>query len=155
MRFLISHISCALLAAAFASAAGCSRGAEVAIVAPDGKVRAVICIEIAANSETRAMGLMYRDELAPDSGMLFVFPERRVVSFWMKNTPIPLDMIFADSAGRIIGIVENAEPFSERPREVQGLSQYVLEVNGGVAARLGIRAGDRLDFRGSTPKARD
>lgn len=155
MRFVISHISCALLAAAFASAVGCSRGPEVAIVAPNGKARAVITVEIADTPATRERGLMNRRELAADAGLLFVFPVAIQASFWMKNTPMPLDMIFADSAGRIIGIVENAEPFSQRPREVQGLSQYVLEVNGGVAARLGIRAGDRLDFRGFTPKARD
>jgi len=152
---VILHIACALLAAALASAAACSRRPEVAILAPNGKARAVITVEIADTPATRERGLMNRRELAADAGMLFVFPVAVQASFWMKNTPIPLDMVFADSAGRIIGIVENAEPFSQRPREVQGLSQYVLEVNGGGAARLGIRAGDRLDFRGFTPNPRD
>ncbi|MGH7948202.1 MAG: DUF192 domain-containing protein [Candidatus Binataceae bacterium] len=149
----LSHIAWLLLAAALA--AGCSRGPQVAIVAPNGKAQAVFTVEIADTPVTRERGLMNRRELGANAGMLFVFPIAVEASFWMKDTPLPLDMIFADSSGRIIGIIENAEPFSQSPREVPGRSQYVLEVNGGTSARLGIRAGQTLDFRGFTPKARD
>jgi hypothetical protein len=140
---------------ALVAVAACARGPEVAIVAPDGSVRAVVKVELADTPATREMGLMYRRELAVDAGMLFVFPAPLAASFWMKNTPLPLDMIFADATGRVIGMVEGAEPFSERTVGVQGLSKYVLEVNAGAGARIGVRPGDRLDFRGFTPEARD
>ncbi len=135
--------------------AGCARGPEVAIVAPDGAVRAVVKVELADTPATREIGLMYRRELAADAGMLFVFPTPLAASFWMKNTPLALDMIFADATGRVIGLVEKAEPFSERAVGVEGLSKYVLEVSAGTAARIGVRPGDRLDFRGFMPGARE
>ena len=87
--------------------------------------------------------------------MLFVFKQPQQLTFWMKNTEIPLDMIFAGADGTVAGIVANAEPFSERQLSVAGDSQYVLEVNGGFAQRHGIRSGDRLQFLGLTPGAKD
>jgi uncharacterized membrane protein (UPF0127 family) len=71
----------------------------------------------------------------------------------MHNTPISLDMIFADAAGRVTGIVANAEPFSNKQVGVEGDSEYVLEVNGGFCAKNGIKAGDRFDFSGFPPHA--
>jgi uncharacterized membrane protein (UPF0127 family) len=73
----------------------------------------------------------------------------------MKNTIIPLDMIFADGAGKIIGVVRRAEPFSEAIDAVEGDSQYVLEVNGGYCERHGIAAGDTLHFEGFVPHSQD
>ncbi len=76
-------------------------------------------------------------------------------NFWMHNTEIPLDMIFADASGWVIGIVANAEPFSDKEVGVEGGSEYVLEVNGGFCAKNGIKVGDRLNFSGFSPQARD
>jgi uncharacterized protein len=113
----------------------------------------MVRVEIADTAEAREMGLMYRQHLAQNAGMLFIFKAPHPLTFWMKNTEIPLDMIFADADGIVMGIVANAEPFSERQLSVAGNSQYVLEVNGGFAQRHGIRPGDHLQFLGFTPRA--
>ncbi len=142
-----------VLAALLLAVAACERGPRVAIIAPDGSTRATLEIEIADTAAKRELGLMYRDALEDDAGMLFIFPAPSQQAFWMKNTKIPLDMLFADASGHVIGIVANAEPYSEAPRGVSGNSQYVLEVNGGACRRLGIKAGDRLEFIGFSPAA--
>jgi uncharacterized membrane protein (UPF0127 family) len=105
-------------------------------------------VELAMTPEEQARGLMYRTHLDTDAGMLFVSRAPRPQSFWMKNTLIPLDMIFIGGDRRIVGIVENAQPETETARFVDGLSQYVLEIGGGLSARLGIRAGQPVDFEG-------
>lgn len=102
--------------------------------------------EIADSPAERARGLMNRTELADGHGMLFIFPRAAQQSFWMKNTFIPLDMIFIRPDRTILGIVENAEPETLDARQVPGLSQYVLEINGGQAAELGIASGQRVEF---------
>jgi len=94
------------------------------------------------------MGLQYRHELAAGRGMIFLFPAEAPQTFWMKNTPIPLDMIFIDHDRKIVGIVEQTTPFSLEPRSVGVPSQFVLEINGGLAKRYGIQAGDRVRFDG-------
>lgn len=104
-------------------------------------------VELAMTPEARARGLMYRHDLPPDAGMLFVFPETETQAFWMKNTPLPLDMIFIDERFRIVGLVEHAVPFSTSPLGPGRPSRYVLEVNAGFATRHHIRAGDRVEFR--------
>lgn len=91
---------------------------------------------------------MYRNHLEADAGMLFIFDRDAPLTFWMKNTFIPLDMIFIDGERRIVGIVENAVPETETPRRVQGLSRYVLEIGGGLSRRLGIAPGGQVDFEG-------
>ena len=102
-------------------------------------------VEVMRNDEQRARGLMFRRELAADRGMLFDFKQEQPVAFWMKNTYIPLDMIFIDRKGEIANIAENTEPLSERSvpaaRPVVGL----LEVIAGTSKRLGIKAGDRVE----------
>ena len=145
------------LAMFFATSAilGCARGPCVAIVAPDGKSRATVAVEVADNESQREVGLMYRKHLDDDAGMIFVFEGAEHRNFWMHNTVIPLDMVFADGSGRVIGIVANAEPFSDKLLGVDGDSEYVLEVNGGFCAKNGIKAGDRFDFSGFVPQARD
>jgi len=140
-----------LLAALLAIAAACDRGPRVTILASNGSTLATVKIEIADTPQKQELGLMYRDALAGDAGMLFVFATPAHQVFWMKNTRIPLDMLFADSQQRIIGIVANAEPYSEARLSVPGDSQYVLEVNGGFCQRHGVKAGDRLDFLGFSP----
>jgi uncharacterized membrane protein (UPF0127 family) len=107
-----------------------------------------VSVEIASNDETRARGLMFRRSMPEDAGMLFVFAEERHQSFWMKNTYLPLDMLFVDAKGTIVGIVENAEPHTLTSRSVPGVSKFVLELNGGWCARHGVAAGDRMTVEG-------
>ena len=132
---------------------GCMRGPCVAIVAPDGKTRASVTVEVADTEQQREVGLMFRKHLDDGAGMLFVFKDAAHRNFWMHNTVIPLDMLFADAGGRVIGIVANAEPFSDKPVGVEGGSEYVLEVNGGFCAKNGIKPGDRFNFSGFAPHA--
>lgn len=129
-----------------------SDGPRVAIVGAGNEPRATVNVELAQTNAQRERGLMYRSELAPDAGMLFVFKAPSHVSFWMHNTQIPLDMIFAGSDRRVIGIIANAEPYSDASLDVSGNSQYVLEVNGGFCKRHGIRVGDRLEFDDFKPE---
>ena len=110
-------------------------------------------VELAITPQEHERGLMYREHLAPDAGMLFISESPRRQVFWMKNTLIPLDMIFIGADWRIAGIVENAEPKTLSAREVAAPSQYVLEIGGGLSARYGIRAGQAVDFQaGATAK---
>jgi uncharacterized membrane protein (UPF0127 family) len=111
----------------------------------------VVTVELARTPAEIERGLMFRERLAPDAGMLFVFPTEAEHVFWMKNTPIALDMIFADAQGVVIGIVERAEPLTETLRSVGAPSRYVLEVNAGWSAAHGIAAGDRMRFEGFEP----
>ena len=103
-------------------------------------------VEVASTDEQRQMGRMFREELGEFEGMLFIFPDERHNSFWMRNTLLPLDMFFIDSKWTVVGVVENAEPLTESPRQVDGRSQYVLEVNAGFAKRHGFGAGAKLRF---------
>lgn len=104
----------------------------------------VFTVEIADTEPARERGLMYRRELGDGQGMLFDFFRDQPVGFWMKNTYIPLDMIFIRSDGRIVAIAENAEPLSERVIQSGAPVRAVLEVKGGTASRLGIRPGDQV-----------
>jgi uncharacterized membrane protein (UPF0127 family) len=102
-------------------------------------------LELAATDEERALGLMYRESLAPDAGMLFDFgPEPRLVSMWMKNTLIPLDMAFIDENGVIVHTVANTTPRSLSPISSQGAVVAVLEMAGGRFAELGVKPGDKV-----------
>jgi uncharacterized membrane protein (UPF0127 family) len=132
---------------------GCARGPCVSIVGADGKPRATVAVEVASTGPQRELGLMYRKHLDDDAGMIFVFPDAAPRNFWMHNTPISLDMIFADASFRVIGVVADATPETDTLRGVEGSSQYVLEVNGGFCAKNGIRAGDRLQFLDFYPHA--
>ncbi len=101
-------------------------------------------VEIANDEPTREHGLMDRHEMAADHGMLFEFPERAPVTFWMKDTYIPLDMIFIDSDGAVRAVVENATPQSESliPSHVAVVG--VLELNGGQAKAIKLKVGDKV-----------
>jgi hypothetical protein len=101
-------------------------------------------VEVADDAAERARGLMFRDDMPTGAGMLFVYPEAGPVSFWMKNTLIPLDMVFADAAGRVVHVHENAVPLDETPIPGRGAVQFVLEINGGLARGLGIAAGAEM-----------
>ena len=131
-------------------------GEPAAAVAPTVSIqtdarRVTFRVELARTSEERERGLMYREHLAPDAGMLFLFERPSLLTFWMKNTLIPLDMIFIGADRRIVGIVASAEPQTLTARRVDDVSQYVLEVGGGVAAQLGIHAGQLVELPPATP----
>jgi len=139
---------------------GCARGDRTSAPAPEtsastarvvvevrGGRRLPVAVEIARTEEERARGLMRRPSLAEDAGMLFIFDEVGDHAFWMKNTLIPLDMIFIGEDGRVTGIVARAEPGSLQPR-LGGPSRFVLEVNGGWAEARGVAVGDAVRFEG-------
>jgi len=116
---------------------------------PDGFV---VRAEIAADDEVRARGLMFRDHLRPGTGMLFFFPEDGDYPFWMKNTIIPLDMIWIDAKGKIVYIAHEAQPCKVEncPNyPPNAIARYVLEVAGGVAKEHGLKAGDVVRFEGT------
>lgn len=101
-------------------------------------------VEVADTDATREHGLMYRKSLAPNRGMLFDFKVAQPVAFWMKNTLIPLDMLFIASDGRVISIARNATPMSETPIPSEGAVLGVLEIRGGRAAEIDVEPGDRV-----------
>ena len=101
-------------------------------------------VEIAATPAQRSRGLMFRDDLAPDRGMLFDFGHEQPVTMWMRNTLIPLDMLFIRDDGRISRVAANAEPLSDRVISSVEPVRAVLELRGGRAAELGIQPGSRI-----------
>ena len=107
-------------------------------------------IEIANTPREREIGLMNRENLDLNNGMLFVFEKEGVYNFWMKNVLIPLDMIWIDGNKQVVFIKENAEPCKTEQCEVFGSDEkalYVLEVNGGAVEEMGIKIGDAVEFR--------
>ena len=101
-------------------------------------------VEIADEPRERARGLMFRRVMAADAGMLFDFEEEQPASFWMRNTYIPLDMLFIRGDGIIESIGERTTPLSEKSVRSRGPVRYVLEINGGLSDQLGIEAGDSV-----------
>ena len=141
------------LAALVPFACASKKGGEAApppqprvIVETAAGARHPVDVELARTDPERHQGLMDRPSLPENAGMLFIFDAPAVQSFWMKNTLIPLDMVFIDDQGTIVGIVESAEPRTLAPRSVGKASRYVLEVNGGWSKARGVRAGDRARF---------
>ncbi len=111
-----------------------------------GKTLKMITIQIADNDQERAQGLMWRYSMPEDEGMLFIFDKQQVLDFWMKNTYIPLDMVFADESGRIVDIFRNAAPLNESNISSNKPALYCVEVNGGFCTRYGIKTGDTIEF---------
>jgi len=142
-------ITAALAGAALTACAGAGRAQAalepLEIASSRGPQR--FQVEIADDDAERARGLMFRTSLAPDRGMLFIFEQAGEQSFWMKNTLIPLDIIFIGADGRILNIVAEATPKTLTPRWSAGEAQFVLELRGGEAARRGIAPGDRVRHR--------
>ncbi len=116
--------------------------ASLEIETKSGKHR--FAIELALTSEQQAQGLMYRQRLAPDAGMLFLYNAEQPIAMWMANTFVPLDMLFIGGDGRIRHIAERTVPHSTAVIGSGGPALAVLEVNGGTASRLGIGVGDRV-----------
>lgn len=110
-------------------------------------------VEIADEPNEREKGLMFRDNLSQDTGMFFIFDEPKILNFWMKNTLIPLDIIFIDENFKIISVSENAEPCIEKDAMCPGYfsqsaAKYVLEIAGGRAKELKIKTGDKISIKG-------
>ncbi|MFW6180679.1 MAG: DUF192 domain-containing protein [Spirochaetota bacterium] len=102
-------------------------------------------VEIARTRKQRQRGLMHREELAPDQGMLFVFPEDRYLSFWMKDTGLPLSIAFIDAGGRVVDIYP-LEPYSLIPVRSTRKCRYALETNRGFFRDAGVERGDIIDL---------
>lgn len=121
---------------------GCKPGGEKIFV---GTVP--FTVELARTPQERQQGLMYRMHLSERHGMLFIQPESAPVAFWMKNTYIPLDLLYFDAAGRLLEIHANVPPCTTHPCPTYLSTapvKYILEINGEAAARLGLKPGDRL-----------
>jgi uncharacterized protein len=101
-------------------------------------------VEVMRNDAQRARGLMFRQTLPQENGMLFDFERDQIVTMWMKNTPLPLDMLFVTADGRIHRIESRTEPFSERMISSGAPVRAVLEINAGISERLGLKPGDQL-----------
>jgi uncharacterized membrane protein (UPF0127 family) len=112
----------------------------------EGKKIRKIDVEIAENDAERNKGLMYRPYIPDSTGMLFIFPEPRELGFWMKNTQIPLDIMYVDANKKIISIQKHTKPFSEESLPSNGVAQYVVEVNAGFSDRNDIKPGDVISF---------
>jgi len=124
---------------------GCARNQVPRVCFPEGCFQ----VEVVQTEEELQRGLMFRESLDPGHGMLFVFPSERRHSFWMKNTLIPLDMVWMDYARRVVHIEEHVMPCEEDPCAAytpSGAALYVLEVNAGETERYHIQPGDRADF---------
>jgi len=106
-----------------------------------------IDVEIAETDETRQKGLMFREQMMEEQGMLFIFPVEEPQGFYMRNTIIPLDIIFVNSKKKIIKIHKKTEPFSERSLPSFKPALYVVEVNAGFTDKFGIKEGDHIDWR--------
>jgi uncharacterized membrane protein (UPF0127 family) len=104
----------------------------------------VFMVEVVREEKERNRGLMFRESMAKDRGMLFDYDPPQEISFWMKNTFIPLDIIFIDVEGKIISIAEKTTPLSLTPLPSGGEARGVLEINGGLSEKLGIKVGDRV-----------
>jgi len=151
MLTLPSKICAGLAAAALALFAASAAAQEPMILPTDPAPLVAITdggeksfsIEIADDNGERSRGLMYRQTMGDTHGMLFVFEQSRPVGFWMKNTPMPLDLLFVGADGKVKAILPG-EPFSEAPISPGQPVHFVLEVKRGIAAKNGIEDGDRL-----------
>lgn len=120
--------------------------AVVPLTVTHGSKRHAFRVEVARTGPEQARGLMFRTAMGADEGMIFPMNPPRDAAFWMKNTVIPLDIIFVGTDGRILNIAANAVPYSEQPLPSAGAVKAVLELNGGRAAKLGIVPGDRVEW---------
>ena len=134
-------LAAAVVAAPLGAWAQCAPGV-VDLRDPDSELR--FRVEVVDDAAERAKGLMFRESLPRFSGMLFVYETAQPVAFWMRNTLIPLDMLFFDAKGRLVSIKHDARPLDETPVPGGDAIRYVLEINGGLAAELGIELGAEL-----------
>ena len=137
-------ILAALLAFSAIDAAGSVSFEETPLLIDARSGRFEFQVELAVSPEQRSQGLMFREELAEDRGMLFDFGTSQRASMWMRNTYVPLDMLFIDADGRITQIATNTQPLSDAVIASREPVRAVLELRAGVTARLGIETGDRV-----------
>lgn len=123
----------------------------VNFVAEDGKKSLPFDVEVAATEPSRRKGLMYRKLMEEHHGMLFLFPQERLNSFWMKNTILELDMLFVSKDWRVVGILDHVPPQNEAPRKVDEPSQYVIELVAGATEKFGIKKGMKVVVTGELP----
>jgi hypothetical protein len=140
-----------LLAATLSSTPACAAPSGPRVILESGGKSHRVQVELADTDAKRERGLMFRKELLEGRGMLFLFDEEGEHTFWMKDTLIPLDLIFVDSSGRVTGVIARARPLTLEPRS-GGPSRMVLEVPGGWAAAHGVRKGDRMTVEGLAEK---
>jgi len=127
------------------TSAACDDGTPKVVVHGD-KGPARVRVELALTAPDQARGLMWRDRLESDAGMLFVFDRVRERTFWMKNTPLPLDIIYVDGDGNVVSVAEHTTPYSTASIPSHGGAKYVLEVNAGFARDHGVRPGTHVDL---------
>lgn len=156
VRLVIASLTLVLAGCTLPSGAmaGCNVGEEkgtsvagldqVTLCIASGKKVHPFTVEVARSTQQQAQGLMFREELADDAGMIFPFPQPRPASFWMKNTIVSLDLLFIRKDGTIESIAQNAIPYSTDPMTSQGAVAAVLELRGGLTSELGIKAGDKV-----------
>jgi len=126
--------------------AGLAQG-QLTFISPDSSQKESILIEIAEDDYSRANGLMYRENLAENQGMLFIFDEEKQQYFWMKNTPVSLDMIFVNAEHKIVNIQKYTMPYSTKSYGSTGPAQYVVEVVAGYCDQRGIEAGWTIEWK--------
>lgn len=113
----------------------------------EGEFISKIDIELADDDESRSTGMMYRAKMGEDQGMFFIFPYENFQSFWMRNTVLPLDIMFVNSQLEIVTIHRNAKPFDENSYPSTAIAQYVVEVNGGYSDKYDLKVGDKIVWR--------
>lgn len=144
MPCVASRIFSAVVLTLLLTASACATEPRVVLHTADGDVP--VTVEVAATPGQQSLGLMYRKELGASAGMLFVFDTSVEHPFWMKNTVLPLDMIFLGDDRKVVGIVKDAVPFTTTSRTVGVPSRYVLEVNAGFSEKHHVKTGDQATF---------
>jgi len=123
-----------------------TKDGELSIFKNDSLIQ-TIDVEFAKNEMERSLGLMYRSSMDEHQGMWFIFPEEAPRSFYMRNTEIPLDIIYLDKDKKVVSIAKNARPYDETSLPSEKPAMYVLEINGGLSDKWGIEKGDRMEVK--------
>lgn len=140
---ILSSILCLFFAFSFSVNAS-EKAISLNIATKTGQLQ--LHVEVADTDKLREKGLMFRNDLPDNGGMLFVYDDPQPAAMWMKNTRIPLDILFIDEEKRIINIHEEAIPYSEVPLFSRRSARYALELKGGAVQKNGIKAGDKVQF---------
>ena len=158
MRLLLLIIAIALIVVAVTMPPmGCQQNSDSGLRTVQMQIgRKMFTLEVADTFASRQYGLMHRDSMPSNHGMIFVFAREEPLAFWMKNTRIPLDIIYLDAAGQVVSI-RQMKPHDLRTVPSGGPAQYVIELNEGAAAAVGVKAGDKLAIpkQSQTAKAND
>jgi uncharacterized membrane protein (UPF0127 family) len=148
LLFRLLFLAAFVLPVFFSPAAALDGEADASLVIATGTGEHAFTIEIADDAGEQAKGLMFREEMAANHGMLFDFGEARPVTMWMKNTPMSLDMVWIREDGTVAGVSERTTPFSEDVIPSPEPVPYVLEIRAGVARMIGLKPGDRVALPG-------